>query len=123
MPAYVVVDASVAGAWTFQESFTAQAVPVLAAIESHRIIALAPDRFVEELLRVCQKKSVPPPDGAGLASADAWNRFLDVVTSAIYLFPSDEIHERAWEMAHAAPGITTHDALYLALAERWDAEL
>jgi predicted nucleic acid-binding protein len=123
MPAYVVVDASVAGAWSFNEPFTAHALPVFHALEAHRIIALAPDRFVEELLRVCQKKTLPPPDGGGLAPAACWERFLEVVTSPIYLFPSDEIHERAWHMAHSVPGLTTHDALYLALAERWDAEL
>jgi len=38
------------------------------------------------------------------------------------LMPSDELHERAWELA-LATRLTTHDALYLALAERWGAEL
>lgn len=122
MPAYVVVDASVAGAWLFPEVYSANAQPVLAAVEARRVIALAPDRFGEELLRVCQKKSLAPPDGAGVAPADAWERFLDVVTSPIEFFPTPELHERAWQLAIAAR-LTTHDALYLALAERWGAEL
>ncbi len=37
-------------AWSFHEPFTIQALAVLAAIEGHRVIALAPDRFAEELL-------------------------------------------------------------------------
>ena len=122
MAPFIVVDASVAGAWLFAEPYSANAQPVLAAVDARRIVALAPDRFAEELLRVCQKKTSPPPSGAAIPPADAWNRFLDVVTSPIELLNSDELHERAWELAHAAQ-LTTHDALYLALAERWGAEL
>ena len=122
MAAYIVVDASVAGAWSFAEPFSTQAQLVLAAIETHRVIALAPDRFSEEVLRICQKKMLPPPSGAGVSQVDAWTRFLEVITSPIVLLPSDELHERAWDLAVAA-GLTTHDALYLAVAERWGAEL
>jgi predicted nucleic acid-binding protein len=95
---------------------------VLAAIEDLRVIALAPDRFGEEVLRICQKKTLPLPTGAAIANDDAWARFLEIMTSPIVLLPSDELHERAWDLAHSA-GLTTHDALYLALAERWGAEL
>ena len=122
MAVYIVVDASVAGAWSFSEPFTAAAQTVLAAIDTRRVIALAPDRFNEELLRICQKKTLPPPTGARVPPDDAWDRFLDVVTSPIVFFPSDELHERAWQLALTA-GLTTHDALYLALAERLGAEL
>lgn len=122
MPAFIVVDASVAGAWSFAEPFSLNAQPVLMAIDSRRVVALAPDRFAEEMLRVCQKKTLPPPAGAGIAPADAWERFLDVVTSPMEFLASDELHERAWQLAIAAQ-LTTHDALYLALAERWGAEL
>lgn len=119
---FIVVDASVAGAWLFAEPFSADAQRVLEAIDARRVIALAPDRFAEELLRVCQKKTLPAPAGAGIAAPDAWDRFLDVITSPIELLHSDELHERAWQLAFAAQ-LTTHDALYLALAERWSAEL
>lgn len=122
MPAYIVVDASVAGAWLFAEPFSANAHPVLQAIEDHRVIALAPDRFAEEVLRICQKKTLPPPAGASIPVSDAWGRFLEVMTSPLVVLPSDELHERAWQLASAV-GLTTHDALYLALAERWGAEL
>jgi predicted nucleic acid-binding protein len=122
MPAYIVVDASVAGAWLFAEPFSTNAQPVLSAIEAHRVFVLAPDRFAEEMLRICQKKTLPPPAGAGVAPTDAWARFLAVVTSPIVFLPSDELHERAWELSRLA-GLTTHDALYLALAERWGSEL
>jgi predicted nucleic acid-binding protein len=120
--AYIVVDASVAGAWSFTEPFTLQAQAVLAAIEGRRVIALAPDRFSEEVMRLCQKKTLPPPTGASLSALDAWDRFLEVITSPIFLLPSNELHDRAWQLAFAA-GLTTHDALYLALAERWGAGL
>jgi len=122
MAAFIVVDASVAGAWLFAEPYSGNAQSVLAALDARRIVALAPDRFAEEMLRVCQKKTLPPPDGAGVTPADAWDRFLDLVTSPIELLNSEELHERAWQMAIAAR-LTTHDALYLALAERWGAEL
>src|SRR5690242_17336988 len=122
LPPYGVVDASVAGAWLFPELFSANAQPVLVAVEAHRVIALAPDRFAEELLRVCQKKTSPPPAGVGVTAADDWDRFLDVVTSPIELLGSSELHERAWQLAFAAR-LTTHDALYVALAGRWGAEL
>lgn len=119
---FIVVDASVAGAWSFTEPFTVHAQAVLAAIEKRRVVALAPDRFAEEMLRLCQKKTLPPPVGASITLSDGWDRFLDVVTSPVNLLPSIEVHERAWQLAFAAR-LTTHDALYLALAERWGAEL
>jgi predicted nucleic acid-binding protein len=119
---YVVVDASVAGAWSFAEPFSLQAQAVLAAIASRRVNALAPDRFIEEVLRLCQKKILPPPAGASIQPDDAWERFLDVVTSPIVFIPSDELLERVWGIAMAT-GLTTHDALYVAAAEQWAAEL
>ena len=123
MAIYIVVDASVAGAWLFNEKYTAKATKVLAAIEAHRVIALAPDRFTEEVLRICQKKTQPTPSsGVTVAPIDAWERFLEVVTSPIQFLPSVELHEQAWHLA-VATGLTTHDALYLALAERWGADL
>jgi hypothetical protein len=79
MPAYVVVDASVTGAWLFPERFSINAQSVLTAIAARRVSAIAPDRFVEEVLRICQKKTHPLPMGAGVAPSDAWDRFLDVV--------------------------------------------
>ncbi len=69
MATYIVVDASVAGAWSFTEPFTAAAQAVLASIEAHRVVSLAPDRFTEELLRLCQKKTLPPPIGASVTVA------------------------------------------------------
>lgn len=122
MATSIVVDASVASAWSFAEPFSTPAQSVLNAIEAHRITPLAPDRFAEEFLRVCQKKTHPPPDGAGLVPDDAWESFLDVVTSPIVLLPSGDYHEQAWKLALEAK-LTTHDALYLAVAERWAAEL
>ena len=125
MVQYVIVDASVAGAWSYNEPFTPRAVPVLAAIIGRRVVALAPDRFEEEFLSICRKKVRPPPVGLGLPEADCWSRFEDILTAPMpfYLFPSRERHERAWLMSLAVPGLTVHDALYLALAERWGAEL
>jgi predicted nucleic acid-binding protein len=116
------VDASAAGAWSFTEPFSNQAQAVLTAISHRRVIALAPARFVEAILRLCQKKTLPPPVGASIAPDDAWERFLDVVTSPIEFIPSDVLLERAWELA-VATDLTTHDALYLATAEQWAAEL
>ena len=122
---YIVVDASIAGAWLFSEQFTSEAKPVLEALVAQRVIGLAPDRFEEELLRICQKKTLPPPEGAGLSPDQCFDRFQDLMTSPIpfYLLPSQELHEQAWEMATTIPKLTTHDALYLALAKRWSAEL
>ena len=122
---YIVVDASVAGAWSYNEPFSARAVPVLAAIVARRVIALAPDRFEEELLSICRRKVRPPPDGLGLPAHDCWARFEDTLTAPMpfYLVSARELHERAWEMSLAVARLTVHDALYLALAERWDAEL
>jgi predicted nucleic acid-binding protein len=122
MRPYVVVDANVAGAWSFSEVFSAQAQPLLDALAAHRVIMLAPDRFAEEFLRVCQKKTYPSSTGPGVLPADAWDRFLDTVTSPIRLLPTEEYHERAWQLALAS-GVSTHDALYLAVAEEWAAEL
>jgi predicted nucleic acid-binding protein len=72
------------------------------------------------VLRICQKKT--QASAGAVTPADAWDRFLDVVSSPIVFFPSDEFHERAWDLATSL-GLTTHDALYLAAAELWDAEL
>jgi predicted nucleic acid-binding protein len=98
---------------------------VLAAIVARRVVALAPDRFEEEFLSICRKKVRPPPDGLGLRAADCWSRFEDVLTAPMpfYLVSSRELHDRAWQMSLAIAGLTVHDALYLALAERWGAEL
>jgi predicted nucleic acid-binding protein len=124
MVQYIVVDASVAGAWSYNEPFSAQAVPVLAAILDKRVIALVPDRFEEEFLSICRKKVRPPPEGLGLAVADCWSRFEDLLTTPmpLYVVSSRELHERAWQMSLTVPRLTIHDALYLALAERWGAE-
>jgi predicted nucleic acid-binding protein len=119
MTPYIVVDASVAGAWSFTEPFTTSAQAVFAAIDAHRVVALVPDRFNEEVMRLCQKKALAT---TSITPDDAWDRCLEVITSPIVFLPSDELHVRAWELAFAAR-LTTHDALYLALAERWGAEL
>jgi len=125
MPPDIVVDASVAGAWSFNEPFTTQAILVLAAIVGRRVVALAPDRFEEEFLSICRKKVRPPPNGSGLPAEDCWGRFEDILTAPIpfYLVSSQELHEPAWQMSFAVAGLTVHDALYLALAERRGAEL
>ena len=73
-------------------------------------------------MRICQKKTLPPPAGASIAPDDAWDRFIDVVTSPIVLLPSEELHAPAWQLATTL-GLTTHDALYLALADMWGTEL
>ncbi len=125
MVQYIVVDASVAGAWSYNEPFTSHAVPVLSAIVGRRVVALAPDRFEEEFLSICRKKVRPPPTGLGLPAVDCWDRFEDILTAPMpfYLVSARELHERAWHMSLAVAGLTVHDGLYLALAERWDAEL
>lgn len=116
---YVVVDASVAGAWSFTETYSPQAQLVLAAIDGRRVHALAPDRFQEEVLRICQKKILSAP----IRATDAWDRFLNIVTLPFLFVPSDDLHEHAWTLTLSHPGLTTHDALYLALCEQWGAEL
>lgn len=123
---YIVVDASVAGAWSYNEPFTSRAVPVLAAILARRVFAIAPDRFEEEFLSICRRKVRPPNEGGlSLPPADCWSRFEDILTAPMpfYLLPARELHERAWQLSLAVTGLTVHDALYLALAERWGAEL
>jgi predicted nucleic acid-binding protein len=122
MPPYIVVDACVAGAWSFAEPYSHEAQKVLDAIENHHVITLAPDRFSVEVLRLCQKKTLPAPVGAAIAPDDAFERFLEVVTSPIVFWPSDELLEDAWLLAQAT-NLTTHDALYLALARNRGAEL
>ena len=121
MQPYIVVDACLAGAWSFPEAYTPQAQIVLTAIETRRVIAIVPDRFAEEILRVCQKKTTSV--GASLTAASAFERFLDIMTSPLVFHPSEELHEQAWRLATTIPGLTTHDALYLACAMLWDAEL
>jgi predicted nucleic acid-binding protein len=121
MPPYVVIDACLAGAWSFPETYTAQAQKVLDAIEAQRVIAIVPDRFAEEILRVCQKKTTG--GAAPMTPTDAFERFLEIMTSPLVFHPSEELHEPAWNLAVTIPGLTTHDALYLACAMLWDAEL
>jgi predicted nucleic acid-binding protein len=125
MAPYIVVDASVAGAWTYNEPFSSQAIPVLSAIIARRVTALAPDRFEEEFLSICRKKVRLPPEGLGLPAPECCDRFESALTTPMpfYLISSRELHERAWQMSLLLPGLTVHDALYLALAERWGAEL
>jgi predicted nucleic acid-binding protein len=123
MPPYIVLDASVAGAWIFAEIFSSKAQPVLEAVAARRVVALVPDRFAEEMLRICQKKTLPPPIGASIPPEEAWERFLEVMTLPLVFMPSKELHERAWHLCRHAAGLTTHDALYLALAEHWAADL
>jgi predicted nucleic acid-binding protein len=123
---YIVVDASVAGAWSYNEPFSAAAARVLDAIVGRRVIALAPDRFEEEFLSICRKKVRPPNEGGlSLPAADCWSRFEDVLTAPmpLYLVPARELHQRAWQLSLSVSRLTIHDALYLALAERWEAEL
>jgi len=126
MVPYIVVDASVAGAWSYNEPYSAPAARVLAAIVARRVIALTPDRFGEEFLSICRKKVRPPHEGGlSLPPADCWGRFEDVLTTPmpLYLVPTPELHERAWQLSLSMTRLTIHDAIYLALAERWGAEL
>ncbi len=124
MQPYLVVDACVAGAWSFSETYTPQAQIVLRAIEDRRVIAVAPDRFSEEMLRICQKKTqIPSGNGLSVTTQDAWARFLDVMASPLVFHPSGELHEDAWNLAIQVTGLTTHDALYIACAKLWGAEL
>lgn len=122
-PIYIVVDACVASAWSFAEPYSLQAQRVLEAIVKNRVNAWAPERFVDEVLRVCQKKTLPPPGGVSMSAADAYEHFEDVVTLPIVLMPCEELRESAWNLAITTPKLTTHDALYLALARDWGAEL
>ena len=99
---------------------------MLRAILGRRILALAADRFEEEFLSTCRKKvRLPNEGGLSLPSAYCWEKFEDTFTTPmpLYLLPSRDLHERAWQLSTAVTGLTVHDALYLALAERWDAEL
>lgn len=119
---YIVIDACIAGAWMFQEEFTPQALTILNAIEHHRIYPIVPDRFSIEVLRICQKKT-----GAGhirpVSSEDAWERFQLVAALPILSVPMDaSFYARAWKIAHDAR-LTVHDALYVALAQEWNAPL
>lgn len=115
---YIVVDASVTGAWLFPEPDSLRTRSIQDAIYNRRVNALSPDRFAEEVMRICQKKT----DGAIYSDADTWDMFLDVITSPIVLLPSYEVHERTWELAFELK-LTIHDALYVAIAEQWDVEL
>ncbi len=96
-------------------------VSVLDAIENYRIYPIVPDRFQIEVLRICQKKTTGSQPGA-VSSQEAWRRFLDTAALPILEVPSAEFYEQAWQLAQTER-LTVHDALYLALALDWNAEL
>jgi len=117
---YVVIDACVFGAWTFNEPYSLAAIKVLDAIEDYRIYPVVPDRFTNEVLRICQKKYTSV--NATVSAVSCWQQFQDTLSLSILLVPSDTLHQQAWNLS-LTTGLTAHDALYLAVTQEWDAEL
>lgn len=119
---YIVINACVAGAWTFKETYTTQALSILDAIESYRVYPVVPDRFYIEALRICQKKTMKD-NSRPVSDLDAWQRFELITALPILSVPLDSsFYMNAWNIACAA-NLTVHDALYVALAQEWHASL
>ncbi len=105
----LVIDASVACKWFFNEPLTAEARRLAEADAAF----VAPDMILAECAnaawrRVREDAITPAHARAFLGSLPLWFESLT---------PAAELHEPAFEMAHAL-GHPVYDCLYLALAER-----
>lgn len=110
----VVVDASLAVKWVITEIHTPEAVHLLADWEQRTVRRLAPSWFVAEVANVLfkgvrrQAMTVPVARLAGRR----------IARTAVLRPVSLRLAERAIELADHLGLPATHDALYLALAER-----
>lgn len=63
MAPYIVVDASVAGAWLFAEPFSLQAQRVAASIAARRVTALAPADSLRSCCAFAKRRRSPLQQG------------------------------------------------------------
>lgn len=110
----VVIDASVACKWFFEEALSGEA-RVLAASEASFV---APDLILAECASAAWRRV--RDEGVSQAQARAFLRSLPSWFDR--LAPSVQLHEMAFEMA-CTMGHPVYDCVYLALAEQERAQL
>ncbi len=121
---YIVPDTSALAAAFYNELSSANAAPLLTAIRSHSVGAVAPSLLLPEFLNVSRKKQqgnavqgfLPVP--ALVVEAIV----ADFLALPIILEEDEALAAGAWRL-HQDHGIQTADAFFVELARRWQAEL
>lgn len=109
----IVVDASVAVKWFIREAQSDAAERLLGSDE----VRIAPDHVLAEVGQVLLRRL-----RAGIVSEEQCREAMEALTRLLHLVPARDIAAPAFAIASAA-SCSMYDALYVALAERWDATL
>jgi predicted nucleic acid-binding protein len=105
-----VIDASVAAKWVVEEAHSAQAALALNFESRH-----APAHWLAEAANVLWAKVFR----GNLAAADAEERVAVLLRAPVIAAPLEGLVPRAFAIG-VARGVTIYDALYVALAEKYD---
>jgi predicted nucleic acid-binding protein len=105
-----VIDASVAAKWVVEEAHSAQAALALKLDARH-----APAHWLAEAVNVLWAKV----SRGDLTAADAEERVAVLLRAPVTAAPLEGLVPRAFAIG-VARGVTIYDALYVALAEKYD---
>ncbi len=118
-PGVVVVDASVALKWIFDEADSAKALHLLSSWQGQRIQPIVPSWFATEIAN----KLYQEVRQGNLTVAEARALHREVMRQVVVIGDEPLDAERAIEIADAASQRASYHAQYLALAERLGCEL
>jgi predicted nucleic acid-binding protein len=110
----IVIDASVAAKWFFQEEHSEDALSLL----GNPFELKAPDFLYLELENLLCKRTRKKE----LSITEALEMEDEIISMPISSYPSAELRERAFELALETKS-SVYDCLYLALAEALDSRL
>jgi predicted nucleic acid-binding protein len=110
----IVIDASVAAKWFFQEEHSEYALSLL----GNRFELNAPDFLYLELENLLCKRTRRKE----LSITEALEMEDEIISMPISSYPSTELRERAFELALETKS-SLYDCLYLALAEALDGRM
>lgn len=117
-----MIDTSVWGAALFSERYSPQAKPVLSAVRSGAVLAVAPDIGLAEFANICRKKMTTTGGTTPVPNAMVDAIMASFVSLPVLWYPVDRDLAQAWSH-HRNHGVETWDAFFLVCAQAWDADL
>ena len=111
-PQVIVVDASIAAAFVFDEALSNAARKFFAAANSAGHQLVAPELWRIECANVCRKSG----RRLGMTEAEVRRRWIALGDIPLTLVDTADLHDVAFDLALRA-GITAYDALYVITAD------
>jgi predicted nucleic acid-binding protein len=114
----VIPDACALGAAFFNEPHSANALPLLKAIENYEVFALMPVVGISEFLNICRKNA------SSVSAANLDQIIWEFLTLPVTWISNDLENQAmsAWRL-HRDFTFQTNDAFYFHAAKRWNADL